>query len=272
MARSKQQITISAANDDGSWLRTQGAVRLNLVNALRALGRAFLSAGTVLPRLRSYPDWESCRPRAGSARCQGEACQCGGRESERSRAGRGEDGGLFWCVFGAGAGAGGSIHAAAPASGREAIGAVGAMGAVGTSAARSGRELSAAVPELRGDQWRPPPRCWRVPFSAGAARRASPCTLSPFSPAVGRPAQAPAAAKTTRRRSARPPACRTWQWRSGALFCPRRFRAWPGREAAGRGEGSVGNGRPASVQSFQAFLKRKVAGTPLIIICCQTLM
>lgn len=59
-----------------------------MVSALRGPSRAFLSAGTVLPGLRSYPDRESRRPRAGSARCHGEACQCWGEGGRASGAAR----------------------------------------------------------------------------------------------------------------------------------------------------------------------------------------
>ena len=114
-----------------------------------------------------------------------------------------------------------------------------------------------------------PSRCW--------PGRASPCSLSSFSPSslpsLGCPARTPGGARAMRRRCcgrSRSPGLLLFDvavvLTNPFLSAPDR-RSGPGREAAGRGEGSVGNDHRAS-SCFQALPKLKVPGTNLIFICC----
>lgn len=212
----------------------EGEVPLNLVHAPRAPGRAFSSTGTVLPGLGSCPDSESRSPRAGSARCHCEACQCGGREAERASGARTI--GRRWRPFlvRLWSGEEGPVREAPSAPGRwgsrrgaTGRGRTGAAGSRNCGGTRGGLEgagpgsLVSASAFLSG--------CWPD------ERPPAPPRLSP-PPSAGPPARGPAAAETMWRRGARPPACLTWQWCSGTLSCPRRLGA---RQRLGRAQSDV---------------------------------
>lgn len=235
--------------------------------------------GTVLLELGPCRDLESSTlgpgEGAGSAGRYRAACPFGGRERELSSGGLGEDGGFLRCVCGAGARAGGPMHASA----------LGRLeGSLWGRGAQVPRGTGGSCPKLS-------PRsqhCGRIsggargpigarsvlqgePFPPGAGRAGPPRAHSLLSLLTaslpGHPGLRERCGGVAAAALGAPASCSlTWQWCSGTLFCPRPIGAWPGREAAGRGEGSVGNDHPAS-SFFQALPKLKVPGTNLIFIC-----
>lgn len=218
--------------------------------------------GTVLLELGPCRDLESSTlgpgEGAGSAGRYRAACPFGGRERELRRGGLGEDGGFLRCVCGAGAGAGGPMHASALGRLEGSLWGGGAQVPRGTGG--SCPKLSPRSPHcglISGGARGPigAPRCCRESLSlqvlAGPPRARSLLSLLPatlHSAALpGHPGLRERCGGVAAAALGAPASCSlTWQWCSGTLFSPRPIGAWPGREAAGRGEGSVGNDHPAS--------------------------
>lgn len=119
-----------------------------LGNWVRALGSGWVifSAGTVLPGPGPRPELQSRRPRAGSARSHGAACQCGGRERELRCGGRAK-----MAAF-SGASADRGLVRAARSTPRLSGSWREPLGWGWTGAAWCRRELSTAVPSIRAQR------------------------------------------------------------------------------------------------------------------------